>query len=148
MYQYLSFNGMNTKKAKLVDGILELYKKLAAHDAEHLDPRFQMGPERIHQMTLNAYLAVGKIVVAKDGDKLIGFIATHKGDPELISELYVEEAYRRGGVARALVLGLKSMSPPNTIHRVTTVIGNREAIRFYQSVGFLPLTMGLSESGV
>lgn len=144
MVRYKELDRQNPKE---VSQVIQLFIQLACSDAKFLDPRFEMTPERTVNAAGAAYEDSGKILLAIKEDMVVGFIAVNKEMSEVINALFVSTDHRRGGVALQLIKELKSLSPFVAL-KVETIIGNREAISFYQAAGFIPLTMGLSESGV
>lgn len=73
-------------------------------------------------------------VLAMDGTKLAGVLAVAFDDPRQIQMLWVEEAYRKRGVGRKLVLMLS-----NEIKlplKVECLKGNLGALTFYEEQGF------------
>lgn len=144
MVRYKELDRSDARESKDVQ---QLFVRLAAHDAKLLDPRFEMTSERADKAASDAYLDSGKIILAYVGDKMAGFVALNGEMDDVINALFVAPEHRRLGIAGQLIKELKKLAPFTTL-KVETIIGNREAISFYQTAGFIPLTMGLSESGV
>jgi ribosomal protein S18 acetylase RimI-like enzyme len=124
-------------------GLKELFIKLGNEDRFHLLDRVEMTDEQLVAAATTAYMQVGKLVLAIENTKLLGFICTTKRDPGCISGLYVIEERRRQGIGKELVRQIKEMISGSA--RVNTVINNKEAQLFYQSLGFIPITIGMTE---
>lgn len=60
-------------------------------------------------------------------------IATYHAEWKTIYGVYVDEEYRRKGYARKLLEFIKSNHP---IHHIHVIIGNKPALRFYETLGF------------
>jgi len=73
-------------------------------------------------------------VLALEGDKLAGVLAVHASDPREIQMLWVEEEYRKIGVARKLVLMLRNET--RFPLKVECLKGNLGALTFYEEQGF------------
>lgn len=144
MVHYIQLIAVNPQSdyAKL-HGVSEMFQKLGQVDRFHLLDRVEMSDEQLIAHSHNAFSTIDKIVLAKENTHLLGFIATSKGDPGCISALFVDEQHRRQGIAKELVRQIKEMIPGKA--RVNTVVNNKEAIAFYQSLGFIPITVGLVE---
>lgn len=123
--------------------LLEMYRELIAYDYQFLRNSLEINPDTMEQLTTEAFLAVETLVLAKAGDKLVGFVAMSRDDPESISEMFVSTEYRRKGIGRQLFTELKSMIKGSL--KVNTVYGNEASLKFYQSLGFIPVTVGMSE---
>ena len=74
------------------------------------------------------------LFVAVEGDNLIGLITLRSGNH--ISLLFVDEAYHRRGIGRALVKYLQEFMLQNTKHTTITVNASPYGIPFYHQLGF------------
>ncbi len=100
------------------------------------------------------------ILVAKDGEKVVGFVGYGPGCDDALSEageiyaIYILEAYygRRVGYA-LMTAAVERLSEYEKI-AVWVLEGNQRAIRFYQRYGFLPdgtrkqITLGTANTEV
>lgn len=127
------------------NGLMDLFIQLGEYDRWLLSERVEMSDQQLEAAVSASYQGVDKLVLAKDGSKLLGFIASDKKDPNCISAMFVLEEHRSKGIGAQLVRHIKQMIPGKT--RVNTVITNERAVRFYQRQGFIPLTVSLTEVG-
>jgi GNAT superfamily N-acetyltransferase len=83
-----------------------------------------------------APLREGRIRVAVDDTRIVGF-ATTAGDEELeLEALFVEPSSMRTGVGRALVTDLVADAKSRGITRIN-VTANSHALAFYEALGFV-----------
>jgi GNAT superfamily N-acetyltransferase len=91
---------------------------------------------------------LARVLLAWDGEAPAGFAAYAFLWPALglsaslyLKELYVAEAYRRGGVGRALMAGVHDVARRRGLSRIewTTDSSNVSAQAFYGSLGATPL---------
>lgn len=123
--------------------LFPMYQQLMEYDYQFLSHRVKIDADKMQDLTTQAFLSIGTLVLAKVNDKLVGFIATSVDDPESISEMFVSEEYRRKGIGRSLFTELKSMVKGSL--KVNAVYGNETSLKFYQSLGFIPVTIGMTE---
>lgn len=74
-------------------------------------------------------------LVALDSDRVVGYAVAFPGDPVTLSELVVAPDVRREGYGRGLVESIVSATDAERIV-VATPVDNREARRFYATLGF------------
>ena len=107
-----------------------------------IDQEYLTNHQTLEKSLLTAHRSPDNIVVAKDGDQVIGFAAygayrddTLPGHGEVYA-LYVLQAYQRQGVGFALMnAALEQLS---TYERIALWVldGNEKAISFYKRYGF------------
>ncbi len=112
---------------------------------EHAGPRaglralFELAEDSAQE--LDAYLDTGRVLVANDGDRVVGHLlitdAADAGAAEIRS-MAVEEALQGRGVGRALVAAAIALTRDEgrttlVVATATADIGN---LRFYQRLGF------------
>lgn len=124
-------------------GLFPLYMELAEYDLTFIKDKVSIPNDRKMALIMEAFQNIDTLVMAKTNNQIVGFVATSKGEPELISELFVVEGYRRQGVARKLMQQLKKIAPGKL--KVNTIMGNDASLAFYQSMGFVAVTIGLTE---
>jgi GNAT superfamily N-acetyltransferase len=125
-------------------GLFELYRELAELDYSFFKDKFPISAEDRERMTMEAFANIDKLVLAKEGSRIVGFVSISHDDPESISELFVAETHRRKGIARQLVTKLKEFNPGKL--KVNSIMGNRGSLAFYQSMGFVAITIGMAEA--
>ena len=87
---------------------------------------FEMGPIRD-----------GRTRVAVDGGRVVGFATTTlRGEVAELDDLFVDPAWMRRGIGRALVLDAVSVAAAGGSQRIE-VTANSHALSFYNSVGFV-----------
>lgn len=123
--------------------VFEMYRKLMDYDYEFVSKNVRLSPDVREQLLTEAFLSIKTLVMAKTGDKLVGFIAISSKAEDHISEMFVDEGYRRLGIGRELFTQLKSMVKGPL--RVNSLYGNEESLNFYRSLGFVPMTVGMTE---
>lgn len=123
--------------------VFEMYRKLMDYDYKFVSKNVTLSPDVREQLLTEAFLSIKTLVLAKAGDKLVGFIAISSKAPDHISELFVDEEYRRLGIGRGLFTQLKSMVKGPL--RVNSLYGNEDSLKFYASLGFVPITVGMTE---
>lgn len=123
--------------------VFEMYRKLMDYDYEFVSKNVTMSADVREQLLTEAYLSIQTLVLAKAGDKLVGFVAISSKATDHISEMFVDEGYRRLGIGRELFAQLKSMVKGPL--RVNSLYGNEESLNFYRSLGFVPMTVGMTE---
>lgn len=124
-------------------GLFPLYMELAEYDLTFIKDKVSIPKGRKMALVNEAFQNIDTLVMAKVNNQIVGFVATSRGEPELISELFVVEGYRRQGVARKLVQQLKKIAPGKL--KVNTIMGNDASLAFYESMGFVAVTIGLTE---
>lgn len=83
-------------------------------------------------------------VAVAAGGVLAGFVSLWEPD-DFIHHLYVDRAWRRQGVARALLRALPGW--PATRYRLKCLRRNGAALAFYRACGFTEIGAGTSEGG-
>jgi GNAT superfamily N-acetyltransferase len=117
-----------------------------------LEPDFAADPAK-QRRALEAILGSGAaaaFVAATDEGRAVGMatvqltVSTAEGGPSgLLEDLFVEEQYRRRGVAAALVGAVEAWCAERGATRVQLLADrdNERALRFYDSAGYLPTRM-------
>ena len=86
-----------------------------------------------------------QIFLAKDGEKIIGFMQLYFGFSSvrmekvcILNDLYVDQDYRKRGVARALIQRAKEFCLENKLMKITltTAKTNEGAQKLYESEGY------------
>ena len=94
---------------------------------------------------LDAYLALGRVLVARDGDRLVGHLqlVPREGGAAEIVNMAVVEAERGAGIGRALVEAALGAAARAGATRVLVATGAASAgnLRFYQRCGFRMLSV-------
>jgi ribosomal protein S18 acetylase RimI-like enzyme len=105
---------------------IELY----CGDRETLRPLFELAEDS--RELLDAYLPVGEVLVAIDGEEIVGHLQLVEDE---IKNLAVAEAHRGRGVGRALVAAAVDRARGDVL-RVATAAADTGNLRFYQRLGF------------
>jgi GNAT superfamily N-acetyltransferase len=90
---------------------------------------------------LDAYLDCGRVLVALQGDEILGHLqlteTDRTGEVE-IRNMAVLEAHRRRGIGRTLVATAMDVARLESCHavRVATAAADLDNLRFYQQLGF------------
>ena len=85
-----------------------------------------------------------KVSLAKDleNDRYIGYCISVISNREVgeIESIYIEEEYRRNGIASNLMNRALSWMDENSVKskKISIAVGNEEVIKFYQKFGFYP----------
>jgi GNAT superfamily N-acetyltransferase len=120
------------------------------HVREHLGPRaglrasFEFAEDSAE--VLDGYIDAGRVLVAEDGDGLLGHLQLTEtgtaGEAE-IKNMAVAEQRRRGGLGRALVQAAIALAQQEGRSRllVATAAADIGNLRFYQRVGFRMLSV-------
>jgi GNAT superfamily N-acetyltransferase len=98
-----------------------------------LRPLFELAEDSQEQ--LDAYIDGGQVLVAVEGDEVVGHLQVIDGE---IKNMAVLESHRRHGVGRALVtaaIGLARGESRELLH-VATAAADTDNLRFYQRLGF------------
>ena len=140
--EYFAFTDVDSSNINFL-GLFPLYMELAEYDLSFIREKVIVPEDRKSQLIMEAFQNIDSLVMAKKHNQIVGFVATSKGEPELISELFVVEGYRRQGIARKLVQQLKKITPGKL--KVNTIMGNDASLAFYESMGFVAVTIGLTE---
>lgn len=124
--------------------LFPLYQELGEYDYSFLKDKAPMDQAVRDSLVMDAFRGLWKTVVATHNDKPVGFISisTDYGK-DTISELFVLEPYRRLGIGRELVRRLKEFTPGKL--KVNTIAGNEASLAFYESLGFVAVTISLTE---
>ncbi len=106
-----------------------------------------LGPGAITELIQRSYspsalkrkLLSGGVLVAEENDgEVIGFAhARNAGDHVELAAISTDPRYRRRGAAGALVEAVRA-SAPNLPLYADVLLGNLEAERFYEAMGFAP----------
>lgn len=123
--------------------VFALYRELMDYDYQFVSKNVTVSPDVREQLLTEAFLSIKTLVLAKAGDKLVGFVAISTKAVDHISEMFVTEEYRRLGIGRKLFTELKSMVKGPL--RVNSLYGNEDSFKFYRSLGFAPITVGMTE---
>lgn len=125
--------------------ILEFIKDLAAYE-KHLD-KVEASEERIKE-TIFGTQPSASVIFAFDGTKAVGFAvfyftySTFVGLPGLyLEDLFVKPEARGQGVGRQLLRHLAKLGKQRNCWRMEWAVlhWNEPAIRFYQSLGAVPM---------
>jgi GNAT superfamily N-acetyltransferase len=98
-------------------------------DREALRPLFELAEDS--RAELDAYLHAGVVLVARDGEEIVGHLQLVDDE---IKNMAVLESHRGRGVGRALV-GAAIARAPGPL-RVATAAADTGNLRFYQRLGF------------
>jgi ribosomal protein S18 acetylase RimI-like enzyme len=112
---------------------------------EHTGPRSELRPlfalAEDSEAELDAYIDAGRVLVALDGDTIVGHLQlTETGDPSQaeIKNTAVDPSHQRRGIGRALVEAAIDLARGD--RRSTLVVATAAAdtgnLRFYQRLGF------------
>ena len=115
-----------------------MHIELHTGDREALRPQFELAEDSRSQ--LDAYIAAGDVLVAVEGDEVVGHLQL-LGDE--IKNMAVLEAHRGRGVGRALVGAAMDRARRGHVGvlRVATGAADTGNLRFYQRLGFRMLTI-------
>lgn len=139
---YVKLAGVNSQNIHLV-GLFPLYCELAEYDYSFFKHKLYLSEDTRAHLATQAFANIDKLVVAKVGTRFVGFVAVAAGDPNSISELFVVEEYRRQGIAREMVKQLREIVPGKL--KVNSILGNKDSLAFYESMGFVAITIGMTE---
>jgi GNAT superfamily N-acetyltransferase len=126
--------------------ILSFIKRLA--DYEHLSHEV-VATEDILRETLFGRQRAAEVVIGYFQKKPVGFVlffqnySTFLGRPGLyIEDLFVDEAYRRRGFGRALLLHVARLAKDRGCGRLewSVLDWNEPAIHFYKKLGAVPMS--------
>ncbi|MCZ8389701.1 GNAT family N-acetyltransferase [Achromobacter xylosoxidans] len=102
-------------------------------------------PASLREADLDAQTEGERIWVASAADDaLAGFVSLWEPD-DFVHHLYVGRAWRRQGVARALLRALPGW--PATRYRLKCLRRNAAALAFYRACGFVEIGAGTGEDG-
>ncbi len=142
---------------ELADGddlgaVTDLWVALARDQREHGS---HVGAETNRETmyaTLGAHQVDDGLLVARDGDSVVGFasFAVEHGTLELecrrglLSNLYVEPAYRGNGIGTALLERVEERLSARGVEvcLLEAMVANEAARRFYHSAGYEPFRIG------
>ncbi|MEW5985293.1 MAG: GNAT family N-acetyltransferase [Chloroflexota bacterium] len=111
-------------------------------------------PERLARRLLDPRRVETPIVAVVDG-RIVGFASLRLApsifypEPQAeLTELFVEEAYRRRGVGRALVAHVEQLAREGGAAELLALTGrdNRPALVFYRALGFDPADLALRKN--
>jgi GNAT superfamily N-acetyltransferase len=113
--------------------------ELHAGSRADLRPLFELAEDSAAQ--LDAYLDLGRVLVALDGDRIVGHLQLTESDraSEIeIKNMAVLASHRRRGVGRALVAAAieRARGEARGSVRVATAAADLDNLRFYQRLGF------------
>ena len=115
--------------------------RVAAHEGSRaeLRPLFELAEDS--RIALDSYLDSGRVLVALDGDQIVGHLQlTDTGVPGAveIKNMAVLESHQRRGIGRALVEAAIELAAAESVHtvRVATAAADIGNLGFYQRVGF------------
>jgi GNAT superfamily N-acetyltransferase len=113
-------------------------------DRARLRPLFELADDSA--ALLDAYVDEGRVLVARDGDEVIGhlqLVATDDGDVVEIKNMAVLPAHQGSGVGRALVEHALDLARRDRCTRVLVATGAGDVgnLRFYQRLGFRMLSI-------
>jgi predicted N-acetyltransferase YhbS len=108
-------------------------------DRAALRPLFELADDSA--VLLDAYVDDGRVLVARDGDDVVGhvqLVATGDGDVVEIKNMAVSTAQQGRGIGRALVERALEVARDEGAHRVVVATGTADVgnLRFYQRLGF------------
>ena len=116
------------------DVISDLYRRSSLSNAGDRDALLA-NPETL--VFENASISEGRTRVAVDNGRIVGFATmTLGGEIAELDDLFVDPAWMRRGVARALVLDAVSVARAGRSNRIE-VTANSHALSFYDAVGFV-----------
>jgi predicted N-acetyltransferase YhbS len=105
---------------------------------EELRPLFELAEDSRAQ--LDAYLAEGRVLVARDGGRIVGHLQLTDSSPATleIRNMAVDTARQGQGVGRALVTAALELAAAERRSRVIVATGAAGTgnLRFYQRLGF------------
>lgn len=140
--RYVKLANVDPTNIYLMD-LFAMYHELMNYDYQFIKERMVIAPDVMEDLTTKAFLSIDMLVLAKVNDLSVGFIATSVDDPESISEFFVSAEFRRRGIGRKLFTELKSMVKGPL--KVNSMYGNEGSFKFYQSLGFIPISIGMTE---
>lgn len=138
-----------------VAGIQEYERQLA--------PQLKPGAEIAEGQTETVLARVsernGVLLMARDGERPVGFVAAWMASDDdpllqdaarrhaLIGELFVEEAMRRSGIARALLAAAEAAMAARGAQRlrIWAKAGNQAAVACYRAFGFAAYEVSLEK---
>jgi GNAT superfamily N-acetyltransferase len=126
--------------SRMVGGLFSMEPDFAADPAKQrrgLEAVLRSGEAAAFVAATDSGIAVGMVTV-----QLV--ISTAEGGPSgLLEDLFVEEQYRRRGVAAALVGAVEAWCSERGATRVQLLADrdNDRALRFYDAAGYLPTRM-------
>ena len=90
---------------------------------------------------LDAYIGAGRVLVALDGDRVVGHLqltATERAGEAEVKNMAVDPAYQRRGIGRALMAAAIAHARRDGCATlvVATAAGDTGNLRFYQRLGF------------
>jgi GNAT superfamily N-acetyltransferase len=113
-------------------------------DRARLRPLFELADDS--QVLLDGYVDDGRVLVARDGDDVVGhlqLVATDDPGVVEIKNMAVTTARQGTGVGRALVEHALDLARREQAHRVLVATGTGDVgnLRFYQQLGFRMLSV-------
>lgn len=102
------------------------------------------------EQLLHAWIGLegSTLLVAEVEETIVGFTLVQKISPNLFSDvtflqiegLFVNENYRRRGIARALMAEISRLAEESGIEHIVTIVltGSRQELRFLSGLGFAP----------
>lgn len=108
-------------------------------DRHALLPFFRLADDS--QVQIDAYLSLGEILIARDGDEILGhlqIIETGEADEFELKSMAVRESRQNHGIGHALVEAAIAYCRERNGHRlvVSTATAGIDNLRFYQRQGF------------
>ena len=90
---------------------------------------------------LDAYIGAGRVLVALDGDRVVGHLqltATERAGEAEVKNMAVDPAYQRRGIGRALMAAANAHARRDGCATlvVATAAADTGNLRFYQRLGF------------
>jgi len=137
-------------------GLVAVVADLIAEDPGTRDPSVsQQWPHRFGLSSMKTWMADTNwlVLAATDGEAIVGILTGFLTEPTdyrpvriaTLHSLYVNPAYRDGGVGAQLVAKFRSWARNRQAQRmsVTAYAANTDAIRFYQRHAFTPRLLEL-----
>ena len=139
---------IQTGGREFLDRVAPLWRGLRAHHAgvsEHFSDQLASRSFEDRRRDLVSKAIKMKVDVACAGERDIGYCITtiDKENRGELDSLFIDEDYRRVGLGRRLAESAVEWLKAEGAHPIflTVVVGNDEAVRFYETLGFYPRTV-------